>query len=145
MDIKYLANRIQCSKEDKIECISTIKDIIDLANIARREGLLALENVVQNNNYPILLKKLITLIIDGTDPEIVQKVSDAYMISGNYNGKECLKNILIIEGCLMIQQGVNPTLIIKILLEYLGNEFSKDEEKIYQNICNNLTQFNKLF
>ena len=50
----------------------TIKNIIDLSNIARKEVLLALED-----EY---LKKGILLIVDGTDPELVRAIMETEMI-----------------------------------------------------------------
>lgn len=53
----------------------TIRTIIDLANIARKEGLLAVEEAA-NNVEDDFLKKGILLIVDGTDPELVQNIME---------------------------------------------------------------------
>lgn len=52
---------------------SVIKQIIDLAFIARKEGLLALEEMGQTMDDDFL-KKGILLIVDGTDPELVRSI-----------------------------------------------------------------------
>lgn len=52
---------------------SAIKNIIDLANLARREGILALEEKT-NSMDDAFLKKGIMLIVDGTDPELVRSI-----------------------------------------------------------------------
>jgi chemotaxis protein MotA len=51
----------------------TIKQIISLSNIARKEGLLALEEAA-NNIDDEFLKKGVLLIVDGTDPELVRSI-----------------------------------------------------------------------
>ncbi len=51
----------------------TIKSIIDLSNVARKEGLLALEEAA-NNIDDEFLKKGVLLIVDGTDPELVRSI-----------------------------------------------------------------------
>lgn len=51
----------------------TIEEIIKLANIARKEGLLALEEASEEIE-DIFLKKGIMLIVDGTDPELVKNI-----------------------------------------------------------------------
>ncbi len=51
----------------------TIKTIIDLSNIARKEGLLALEEAA-NGIDDEFLKKGVLLIVDGTDPELVRNI-----------------------------------------------------------------------
>lgn len=51
----------------------TIKQIISLSNIARKEGLLALEEA-SNGIDDEFLKKGVLLIVDGTDPELVRSI-----------------------------------------------------------------------
>lgn len=50
-----------------------IKTIIDLANVARKEGLLALEEAANGIEDPFL-KKGVMLVVDGTDPELVRAI-----------------------------------------------------------------------
>ena len=52
---------------------STIQTIIELSNIARKEGLLALEEAA-NGIDDEFLKKGVLLIVDGTDPELVRNI-----------------------------------------------------------------------
>ncbi|AOT68274.1 flagellar motor protein [Geosporobacter ferrireducens] len=51
----------------------TISKIIELANTARREGLLALEEACENIDDEFLQKGAM-LIVDGTDPELVRNI-----------------------------------------------------------------------
>lgn len=51
-----------------------IKQIIDLSNVARKEGLLALEEAANNSIDDEFMKKGILLIVDGTDPEFVRRI-----------------------------------------------------------------------
>lgn len=51
----------------------TIQNIINLSNVARKEGLLALEEAA-NGIEDDFLKKGILLIVDGTDPELVRGI-----------------------------------------------------------------------
>ena len=60
-------------RQRKLESTAIIQKIIDLANIARKEGLLALEEAA-NNLDDKFLKKGILLIVDGTDPELVRSI-----------------------------------------------------------------------
>lgn len=53
--------------------MEVINEIIKLANIARREGLLALEEAAENIE-DVFLKKGIVLIVDGTDPELIRNI-----------------------------------------------------------------------
>ena len=50
-----------------------IKSIINLSNVARKEGLLSLEEAANGMDNEFL-KKGILLIVDGTDPELVRSI-----------------------------------------------------------------------
>ena len=58
---------------EKLEPENVIKVIIDLANTARKEGLLALEEAALELQDDFL-QKGIMLIVDGTDPELVRNI-----------------------------------------------------------------------
>lgn len=58
----------------------TIKTIIELSNLARREGLLALEESTNNLDNDFL-KKGVMLIVDGTDPELVRSILEAELVN----------------------------------------------------------------
>lgn len=57
-----------------------ISDIVKLSNVARKEGLLALEEMA-NNLDDEFLKKGIMLIVDGTDPELVRNIMETELVS----------------------------------------------------------------
>ena len=57
-----------------------ISKIIELSNVARKEGLLALEEVASELDDDFL-KKGILLIVDGTDPELVRAIMETELIS----------------------------------------------------------------
>lgn len=65
-----------------------IGNIINLSNVARKEGLLALEEAA-NNIEDDFLKKGIMLIVDGTDPELVRSIMETELnsIEARHNEK----------------------------------------------------------
>lgn len=63
-------------KTPKADVGEVIKHIIDLSNIARKEGLLALEEAA-NGIEDEFLKKGVMLVVDGTDPELVRGIMEA--------------------------------------------------------------------
>ena len=56
-----------------------IGEIIELANIARKEGLLSLEEYAENLDDEFL-KKGIMLIVDGTDPDLVRNILETELV-----------------------------------------------------------------
>lgn len=57
-----------------------IQKIIDLSNVARKEGLLSLEEAAADMEEPFL-KKGILLIVDGTDPDLVRAIMETELVS----------------------------------------------------------------
>ena len=60
-------------KEEAMDAGAVISNIINLANVARKEGLLALEEASGEIDDPFL-KKGIMLVVDGTDAELVRGI-----------------------------------------------------------------------
>ena len=58
---------------------AVIHQIIELSNIGRKEGLLALEEAA-NNIEDDFLKKGIMLVVDGTDPELVRGILETDLV-----------------------------------------------------------------
>ncbi len=63
---------------DKSDSSAVIKQIIDLSNVARKEGLLSLEEAASNIDDEFL-KKGIMLVVDGTDPDLVRAIMETEM------------------------------------------------------------------
>lgn len=57
-----------------------ITKIIDLSNVARKEGLLSLEEAASDLD-DAFMKKGILLIVDGTDPELVRGILETELVS----------------------------------------------------------------
>ncbi|MCI8409239.1 MAG: motility protein A [Lachnospiraceae bacterium] len=75
---QYLANLKSIGLIMKIQSMNEtemIKNIIDLSNVSRKEGLLALEEAA-NGIDDDFLKKGLLLIVDGTDPELVRSIME---------------------------------------------------------------------
>lgn len=62
-------------KDPGFEPSKAIRTIIDLSNVARKEGLLALEETA-NGIEDDFMKKGVMLVVDGTDPELVRDIME---------------------------------------------------------------------
>ena len=67
-------------KEPAMDIKDMINKIIDLSNVARKEGLLSLEEAAGNLDDEFL-KKGILLVVDGTDPDLVRGIMETELIS----------------------------------------------------------------
>ncbi len=75
-------------KSPQLDTIGIIKKIIDLSNVARKEGLLSLEEAAGDIDDDFL-KKGIMLVVDGTDPELVRAIMETELaaIEGRHKKK----------------------------------------------------------
>jgi len=65
-------------KETKRDPLQTIDEIVEMATIARREGVLALEQRAQEHPNPFL-KDGLFMVVDGTDPELTRQILELEM------------------------------------------------------------------
>ena len=66
-------------KEEVLDPGAVISNVINLANVARKEGLLALEEASNDIEDPFL-KKGIMLVVDGTDAELVRGILETELV-----------------------------------------------------------------
>jgi chemotaxis protein MotA len=72
----------------------TITTIIDLANVSRKQGLLALEGRLKDIHDPFF-RKGVQLIVDGTDPKMVHEIME---IDVEYQEEEGIKAAKVWEA-----------------------------------------------
>ena len=113
--------RIQCSDAEKRECMALVAEVISMANKAKRNGLLSLVQEADETSH-FLLRKGLHMVLEGVNPQMVEKTLEYYVLSGKYRGKELLTRCIIMEGVLAIQTGVNPNIIKELLLSLFGEK-----------------------
>lgn len=87
--INGLKSFVLIFKAPTLNTAEMIKSIIDLSNVARKEGLLSLEEAAADLNEPFL-KKGILLIVDGTDPDLVRGIMETELISNEARHKKVI-------------------------------------------------------
>ncbi len=115
--------------EDKEKCVHIIGWIIQLANIARRKGLLSLESVVKDEDG-VFLKMSIMMIVDGCDPEEIKRFMYNLILAEAPIGYELLSRLIMAEGCLSIQDGENPRIIADKLTAMLGDDNGDYQKRV---------------
>lgn len=107
------------------EIVDAAKNIMILANLARKEGLLALESIAQtiSSNF---LKQLIILVVDGTYPEIIIEIATNIYWTKTPSGTNAMINYIYLRGMLGIQNGINPRSLEEILLSLMPSEQQKN-------------------
>ena len=109
--------------KQKLDPASLIDLIVKLADKARRDGLLSLESSIDEVDSPFL-KKGIQLIVDGTDPEVIQNIleTENYAVEERHSVGS---NIFEVAGGFAPTMGIIGT--VMGLVHVLGNLSNPDE------------------
>jgi flagellar motor component MotA len=111
------------------------KVLHDFSQKARREGILALEDGLDDNTgiYADLhgmlwdyFKMLMRYVVDGCEPEMVADCAKYLVSTTNANNDVLLTMMVISEGVLGIQAGDNPIVLVNKLLSMLGWDGRKE-------------------
>ena len=147
-------------KKNETMLLETVYKMKELGLLARREGLLALEEAVIDislESQEEELSQLITLLVDGTDPDIIAGIGLTRYYSHLYNDYQALKYFIYLEGALSIQAGDNPRILeeklkvmlpselyVKYIMEQKEKELEK-EKKEKQHLIENLCRGERLW
>ena len=126
--------------------VDLIDQMVELATIARKDGMIALENQEVSNRF---LQKGVRALVDGNDAVFIRSSLQrdtmsiallttfygAVMANGiflpmaqkleNHAKREQLNNEMIIEGVIFIQKGGNPRLLEDLLSSFLSPKILK--------------------
>lgn len=86
----------------KIAAAEAIQKIVDWSNIARKEGLLGLESVTENET-DLFARKGLQLLVDGSDPEAIRGIMEVEVGAREYHDTQAAK---VFEG----MGGYSPTI-----------------------------------
>lgn len=126
-NMEFLSSRLQCSREDKLECFRTVKKLYGLSVLARKEGFLALSDAVVEED--LFLKTMVDTFLEAPEAETLDKILFAYLVVGDYCGKDFLKNLLVVEGLLLIAKQTAPSKVIHGLQGWFGVELAQIYKK----------------
>jgi chemotaxis protein MotA len=104
-------------KQQKRNPTSVIEEVVDMATIARREGVLALEQRAQEHPNPFLRDGLL-MVVDGTDPELTRQILELEMDAVEHKN-EVFAKVFEAAGGFAPTMGIIGT--VMGLIHVLGN------------------------
>ena len=126
------------------ELCSKMVEVIEISNIARHEGLLALEeyamNVVRENSIGMFLYDALMLIVDGTEPKLVNEILENKIIAEGFDNFICVLNYVQLIGLLEVQQGTNPRIIQELFKSLVPR---RCEEIVNKRLSHTIEKFRK--
>ncbi len=116
--------------------VETLQKILELSQIARKEGLLSLEEAIgelpDKGGYDTL-KMLLELVVDGADPDLVEEMALMKYFASGSKGYDAFQYLMIMIGAADIQAGGNPRITEEKMLyampEKVAAAFRKHREQ----------------
>ena len=111
-------------KKEREKTAEIVAQLVDLNKVGQKEGLLALEGIVINeeSNYDPDLVRGISFVVDGIDPEDIQEMFwQKYMVR-RLQGYDGLRYLLIMRGLKDIQKGTSIYFMQNDLCSMLPDE-----------------------
>ncbi|MCM1257099.1 MAG: hypothetical protein NC307_04520 [Roseburia sp.] len=105
-EIRNKVREITNDQEDAKMLIAAADKILEMAHIARKEGLFALEEVSENlgkDDFWHYFREMIALLIDGTDEEVIEDICLSQYFTLDLKGAEGLVYLIFLRGTLAIQ------------------------------------------
>ena len=116
----------QLSNDDKERLCYEIKRVSDLAILARKEGLLALERV-ELDMYSVekYLRHIIVMFVDGIDWKTVEEILTVKYFANDLNGIDALIYIIYMEGMKSIVNMEDFNVLLQRMLACVPESISK--------------------
>ena len=120
--------------DDDTSLIKTINNIVAISKRAREDGVLSLEESIDNIQDEFK-KTLMLMFVDGVPPNLIFEYGYNIIQTSEIEGTE-LRNMMIYNrGIVMICEGHNPKLVKQVLNSMIGlmedwyeeNSFCKDD------------------
>ena len=97
--------KLQMTGEDGTLLIDAAVNIVEMSDVAHREGLLALEEFNEDNNSDFA-KWLVMLVVDGTDSDLLCEMAVNEYWMRESEGVCAMADYMYIRGMLCIQKGL---------------------------------------
>ncbi|TGL77069.1 LIC10244 family PerRA/PerRB upregulated protein [Leptospira yasudae] len=118
-------DQLICKDSDREKSLKTLGMMLELGEKCYVFGKYFLIDAFDSEEHPFLLRKGFDLMGIGMDAENVHNILKGYIVSGNYEGKELLDRIIILEGMEAIQKEVHVTVFLEKVASYFGESYQE--------------------
>ncbi len=116
-----LVERMAIARDDRLVLEDRIVALLALQTKARGDGLLSLDEDIEDIREPFF-KTALRLVIDGTDSSIVEGILAAMILAEAPRGAKLIAMIIDAEAALSLQAGESPHGMFRRLGAWLGPE-----------------------
>ena len=134
MNTEYFVQHIQCTREGKMDCLPTVRQLAELALTGREKGLMKMDELVEDESrFPDpFLRKAVHLVAEHSNPNNIRQVLYNFILSTKHVANhQFLNEVLIAETMLAISQSYDVEYIFNYLVPSL---FGIENESVVVNV-----------
>ena len=135
MTADYYTQRMQCTREEKLDCLPIVRELLTLAFIVKEEGFLKMDEALRD---PIrfqdkFLRRAAGIIVETANAENVEQVLyNLIFTSAEMGHYRFFKYILIAETMIALGKGEDMDYIFAYLVpSFFGLEYVDQVEELY--------------
>lgn len=135
MTADYYTQRMQCTREEKLECLSVVRELLALAFIVKEEGFLKMDEALRD---PVrfqdkFLRRAASIVVETANEENVEEVLyNLIFTSAEMGHYRFFKYILIAETMIALGKGEDMDYIFAYLVpSFFGLEYVDQVEELY--------------
>ena len=128
MDLYYIKERLDCTEEEKLACMTMVQWIVKMWKVAATDGFLGLQDEVIASVYyheHMLLQVVIPLLDSFAKPQSFRSILEGYIVLEDIKGRELLEALIILEGFCGIAERKHKGEILETIGLYFGIRFRK--------------------
>lgn len=137
MDTEYFAQRIQCSRNDKQECLQTIYIMAEFAFVTHGGGVHAIDDFLaskRSHNIGPFLENAIQIYMDAKSVEQLRVVLYNSIICSNLSGLQFLNSVIITEVLCALLENEDIDFIFSFLVpSFFGIDSEDSARQAFQN------------
>jgi hypothetical protein len=118
-------------KAEKDACLPVIALLLESIHISRRQGLLALQALVNQQEDNAFFVIMMSLVMDGADPLFVKSIGENLMFADGHTRGALLTRKIITEGALSVLAGENPRIAEIKMLSLLGEDYLMQRKSLF--------------
>ncbi len=102
-----LADRVQCSQDQKNECKAHIAHLLTLARKSHKDGLLSLEDDIKEMPKGFL-RTVLQLGVSGNTPEIIREAMEKRLLLSDKSGVDLMLRLIDLEFVIDVVNNRDP-------------------------------------
>ncbi len=102
-----LADRVQCSQDEKSECEAHIMYLLALASKSHKDGLLSLEDDIKEMSRSFL-RTVLQLGVSGNAPEIIREAMEKRLLLSDKSGVDLMLRLIELEFVIDVVNNRDP-------------------------------------